>query len=726
MISIGTNASALMAQAATASVQIDAETAMQRLSSGKRINAAKDDAAGVAIASRMTSHVKGLHQSIRNSMDAQALISTAEGGLQETEVLLQRIRELAVQASNDTNSDADRTNLNNEAQQLLAGIDAIASGTTWAGQNLLDGTYSNKSFHVGGGSMAADQVTTSLQSSTAIELGLGATTSTNIVTTTSQEPRTTYSTNDVDTPVKVNEYFTPYENENGDQRNLVTTKLSDGKLLLTWNSSTIDNDGFGISAKVFNSDGTVYKEEFRINDFTQNDQMLEHSAPLSSKVQALSTGGFAIVWESEGQDGDFASSPYSFSTDWTSELGYSDGVFMKVYDANFQGSNSIQVNQTEIFDQYRPSIAELSNGNIAVAFTSAAVDLNRTFGDSYGALVRVFNSAGSALTNEIKVNSIVNNGQVPFSIEAYDDGFVVGLASGHTNHNTSILQKFNNTGGKVGGNTALSPDRIRDPQIIMNDNGSYLHKYYHNFQFVIEQRDSSNSVSRTITISENVNQNFGTQYSNIIKLENGEYFLHFVSDQERFYPRQHYGVRLSSNLTQIGDMMRIDDNSGVIKSISATQVSDHDIWVTATNATGHKSNYNYDTEVQVISTEETTSTTTYETVTTTETVTSTVAGIDLTSGDLSREALTRLDTALQTINSQRAELGSLSNRLDHIIANNTNASTNTKASLGRIQDADFAAETTKLAKSKILEQSSTAMLAQANASVYEVLTLIPD
>lgn len=76
-------------------------------------------------------------------MDAQALISTAEGGLQETEALLQRIRELAVQASNDTNSDADRTNLNNEAQQLLAGINAIASRTTWAGQNLLHGSSEN-------------------------------------------------------------------------------------------------------------------------------------------------------------------------------------------------------------------------------------------------------------------------------------------------------------------------------------------------------------------------------------------------------------------------------------------------------------------------------------------------------------------------------------------------------------------------------------------------------
>ncbi|MDB2417611.1 flagellin, partial [Paracoccaceae bacterium] len=103
-----------------------------------------------------------------------------------------------------------------------------------------------------------------------------------------------------------------------------------------------------------------------------------------------------------------------------------------------------------------------------------------------------------------------------------------------------------------------------------------------------------------------------------------------------------------------------------------------------------------------------------------------VPAISLTNHSNAQNALTRLDTALQTINSQRAELGSLSNRLDHIITNNTNASTNTQASLGRIQDADFAAETTKLAKSKILEQSSTAMLAQANASVYEVLTLIPD
>ena len=145
---------------------------MERLSTGKRINSAADDAAGVAITSRLTSNLKGINQSIRNAMDAQALIDTAEGGLQETEALLQRIRELAVQAASDTNSRTDRAALDAEKTQILAEIDRIASTTSWAGQNLLDGTFTSKSFQVGGGTMAADQIAASISSSTSIELGL--------------------------------------------------------------------------------------------------------------------------------------------------------------------------------------------------------------------------------------------------------------------------------------------------------------------------------------------------------------------------------------------------------------------------------------------------------------------------------------------------------------------------------------------------------------------------
>jgi flagellin len=148
-LSIATNTGALMAAASATSVNKDMETSMERLSTGKRINSAKDDAAGVAIASRLTSEIRGTNQSIRNAQDAQGLIGTAEGAQKEVENILQRMRELAVQSASDTNSSADRSALNNEIVQLSSEIDRIAETTTWAGQNLLDGSFISKNFQIG-------------------------------------------------------------------------------------------------------------------------------------------------------------------------------------------------------------------------------------------------------------------------------------------------------------------------------------------------------------------------------------------------------------------------------------------------------------------------------------------------------------------------------------------------------------------------------------------------
>jgi flagellin len=116
----------------------DMADTMARLSSGKRINTAADDAAGVAIASRLQSEVRGLNQGVRNALDAQALIDTAEGALVEVTNILQRMRELAVQASNDTNNDTDRDNLDLEYQALATEISRIEGSTTWADEKLLD------------------------------------------------------------------------------------------------------------------------------------------------------------------------------------------------------------------------------------------------------------------------------------------------------------------------------------------------------------------------------------------------------------------------------------------------------------------------------------------------------------------------------------------------------------------------------------------------------------
>ena len=142
MLSINTNVGALKAASASYSVNKSMETSMQRLSTGKRINSASDDAAGHQIANRMTAEIMGLKQAIRNAADAQALMGTAEGAIEEIQVMLLRMRELAVQSSNSTNSAADRASLELESRQLEIEIQRTANNTTFAGVNLLDGTFS--------------------------------------------------------------------------------------------------------------------------------------------------------------------------------------------------------------------------------------------------------------------------------------------------------------------------------------------------------------------------------------------------------------------------------------------------------------------------------------------------------------------------------------------------------------------------------------------------------
>ena len=162
-LSVATNTGALMAQAAASSVNKEMEVSMARLSTGQRINSAADDAAGVAIASRLTSEIRGTNQAVRNSMDAQALIDTAEGAHEEIENILQRMREIAVQAANDTNDSTDRTNLNTEFSSLMSEIDRIQDVTEWAGQSLLNGNVSGGfTFQIGSGTATADSLTVTI------------------------------------------------------------------------------------------------------------------------------------------------------------------------------------------------------------------------------------------------------------------------------------------------------------------------------------------------------------------------------------------------------------------------------------------------------------------------------------------------------------------------------------------------------------------------------------
>ena len=171
-LAIATNNAAIQSAAAASSVNRDMETSMARLSTGKRINSARDVAAGVAIASRLSSEIRGTDQAIRNSVDGQALIDTAEGGHKEIENILQRMREISVQSANDTNNTDDRANLQSEMTALITEIDRIASVTTWAGQSMMDSEGSTFKFQVGTATGDKNQISVSIKAMAAEALGL--------------------------------------------------------------------------------------------------------------------------------------------------------------------------------------------------------------------------------------------------------------------------------------------------------------------------------------------------------------------------------------------------------------------------------------------------------------------------------------------------------------------------------------------------------------------------
>jgi len=172
-LAIATNNAALNAAASASSVNRDMETSMARLSSGKRINSASDDAAGVAISSRLSAEIRGTDQAIRNSLDGQALIDTAEGAHKEIENILQRMREVTIQAANDTNNAQDRANLQAEIEAMTTEIDRIAGTTTWAGADLMEDTTTTFSFQVGAATGAKNQISVSIATMNATGLGVG-------------------------------------------------------------------------------------------------------------------------------------------------------------------------------------------------------------------------------------------------------------------------------------------------------------------------------------------------------------------------------------------------------------------------------------------------------------------------------------------------------------------------------------------------------------------------
>lgn len=191
MISVGGHNYSSMAITG-APVKQDMDVSIQRLSSGRRINQAKDDVGGVQISSRLNAEIKGLEQASKNAADAQSLIDTATVAIKEAKQNVLRIRELAVQAANGTLSSAERAAINLEVKQNIYSIDSIASNTAWGGKTLLDGSFSNMQIQTG--SKANGILSMSISSISSTELGFSTTATTSSSSSTSTHPGANNST----------------------------------------------------------------------------------------------------------------------------------------------------------------------------------------------------------------------------------------------------------------------------------------------------------------------------------------------------------------------------------------------------------------------------------------------------------------------------------------------------------------------------------------------------
>ena len=242
--SINTNISAMAAQSSLRKTSLDQATSMERLSTGIRINNAKDDAAGLAISTRMTANIRGISAAIRNANDGISLTQTAEGSLSAIGDNLQRIRELAVQSANTGNNSSDRAALNAEATQLIAEIDRVANNSAFNGIKLLDGTFQNQNLQVGAGNDSNDRIAISISSAKASALGVGSGSSYSTVTTAIAVTSTALAAGDV----TINGFNVGATSSDG-----VSSANADGSAIAKANAINAISGQTGVVAKITNA-----------------------------------------------------------------------------------------------------------------------------------------------------------------------------------------------------------------------------------------------------------------------------------------------------------------------------------------------------------------------------------------------------------------------------------------------------------------------------------------
>lgn len=658
---INSNIMSLNAQRNLTMSQNDLNTSMERLTSGKRINSAADDAAGLSISNRMTSQVNGLNQAIRNANDGASLIQTAEGALDESTNILQRMRELSIQSANGTYDSGNRSTLNAEVKQLVAELDRISETTSFNGLNILDGSLGKVDLQVG--SEANQTIELKIAKMDSKSLGLGST-SVDVVGGENSLVADTTAINNNDIMINGQSIMAVGETWTGntDDMDELIDKINsnvNGVTASTIASATSTDVGDGILAEtetfkvdVLKLDGTTTSVE--VTDTENMDQL----------VNKLNQEGGGLISASVGDDGKL-----TITAENVESLTFTDGG------SGTNGAGGTLATTTASIALSSDDGAEVT---IERGSTGTLSDL-----ESFG--FRESNKAGVIEGEAVDANAFAAG---DLKINGVDVG--VSETGGLADKVSAINKISGETGVTATEFTGVEIDTSTAPNAWaagdFTINGEVITSGADLDALVTAINGATDATGVTATIS---GQNLLLE-GNVSQIKFGD--ASGTSDA---------GAALAAIL---GDATGIADGAGGIKLTSETGGP---ISVDHKNAAAEAKSGLLDANAAGGGS-----------------FGASISSLDISTAAGAQKAIGIIDNALESINSTRGDLGAVSNRLDFTVNNLSNVSENVAAARSRIMDADFAAESANLSRAQVLQQAGTAMLAQANALPQQVLSLL--
>ncbi len=785
---INTNVAALNAQRQLVSSGNDMNQAMERLSSGRRVNSAGDDAAGLAISNRQTSQIRGLNQAIRNASDGVSLIQTAEGALDETTNILQRMRELSIQAANGIYSDTDRATLDAEFQQLLDELDRIAETTSFNGQKLLDGSLGDVSLQVG--AEANQIIDFSIDDMRSDKLGLGSL-STDL-SGDRLDGAVAGNITIIEGDVLINGQALPAYTNTQDNENLQTlidsinehiegvtaTGFNVAEATSTGSGTMSSGDTLTITLHAIDGGSDITYTLDAVNSLSMDEIAQAINDKTGGAVEAtISESGRLVLSNATGATmtvaadaNTQAATGFAASTVFHGSLALSsdDGGPVTVT----TGANGTDA-QLESLGFRR---VEAAGVVVSEPLSSVEQDAALASGDIFINGVPVpADGADNLATKVDNINSIQDSTGVVASIVAMDSytpdfddrqELVMTAASvaANTLANGDDLSVNGVTVSLTGGSPPSAQEIAADinaanagVEAYVDDNGD-LHMAASG-QITIGNGPTANGSFADLTAGGNLVDIGGANavvdtpaavdalsgVAGSIKINNVEVSLTDLGDLDTVLDDINNrsgdtGVRAqidsngelqlsstSSITLEVGNTLGL--TSAAAMGISFTDAADDGTLANDTIIIQPRIKLD-STNDQPISLEVSANGKTATGLSNLNTdlsalVTgSSIANLSIRTAAGAQDSIASLDQALETINETRSELGAIYNRLEFTMANLSNISENTAAARSRIVDADFAAESANLSRAQVLQQASQAMLAQANAQPQQVLQLL--